>query len=39
MATVLRIDGYVVRIWSNDHLPRHVNVFKDNNDTTNSTPD
>ena len=30
MATVLRIDGYVVRIWSNDHLPRHVHVFKDN---------
>ena len=29
MATVLRIDGYVVRIWSNDHLPRHVHVFKD----------
>ena len=28
MATVLRIDGYVVRIWSNDHLPRHVHVFK-----------
>jgi hypothetical protein len=29
MATVLRIDGYVVRIWSNDHLPRHVHIFKD----------
>ena len=28
MATVLRINGYVVRIWSNDHLPRHVHVFK-----------
>lgn len=28
MATVLRIDGYVVRIWSNDHLPCHVHVFK-----------
>ncbi len=28
MATVLRIDGFVVRIWSNDHLPRHVHVFK-----------
>ena len=28
MATVLRIDGYVVRIWSNDHLPRHVHIFK-----------
>lgn len=30
MATVLRVDGYVVRIWSNDHLPRHVHVFKGN---------
>lgn len=30
MATVLRINGYIVRIWSNDHLPRHVHVFKDN---------
>lgn len=30
MATVLRIDGYVVRIWSNDHLPCHVHVFKGN---------
>ncbi len=30
MATVLRINGYVVRIWSNDHLPRHVHVFKGN---------
>lgn len=30
MATVLRINGYVVRIWSNDHLPCHVHVFKDN---------
>jgi hypothetical protein len=27
MATVLRISGYVVRIWSNDHLPCHVHVF------------
>ncbi|HAC62171.1 MAG TPA: DUF4160 domain-containing protein [Cyanothece sp. UBA12306] len=30
MATVLRIDGYIVRIWSNDHLPCHVHIFKDN---------
>lgn len=30
MATVLRINGYIVRICSNDHLPRHVHVFKDN---------
>ena len=29
MATILRIDGYIVRIWSNDHLPRHVHVSKD----------
>ncbi|MGV2827933.1 DUF4160 domain-containing protein [Myxosarcina sp. GI1(2024)] len=28
MATLLRIEGYIVRIWSNDHLPRHVHVFK-----------
>ena len=28
MATILRIEGYVVRIWSNDHLPSHVHVFK-----------
>lgn len=28
MATILRIDGYLVRIWSNDHLPCHVHVFK-----------
>lgn len=27
MATVLKINGYIVRIWSNDHLPRHVHVF------------
>jgi hypothetical protein len=30
MSTVLRIDGYVVRVWSLDHLPRHVHVFKNN---------
>lgn len=30
IATVLRIEGYIVRIWSNDHLPCHVHVFKDN---------
>ena len=28
MATVFRKDGFVVRIWSNDHLPRHVHIFK-----------
>ena len=30
MATVLRINGYVLRISSNDHLPCHVHVFKGN---------
>ena len=28
MATILRLDGFTVRIWSNDHLPRHVHLFK-----------
>jgi hypothetical protein len=28
MATVLRKNGFIVRIWSNDHLPRHVHIFK-----------
>ena len=30
MATVLRIEGFVVRIWSHDHLPCHVHIFKGN---------
>ena len=34
MATVLRINGYIVRIWSNDHLPRHVHVFKGDGECT-----
>ena len=34
MATILRINGYVVRIWSNDHLPRHVHVFKGDGECT-----
>jgi Domain of unknown function (DUF4160) len=28
MATIIREDGFSIRIWSNDHLPRHVHVFK-----------
>ena len=28
MATILKEDGFSIRIWSNDHLPRHVHVFK-----------
>ena len=30
MPEVLRIDGYIVKIWFNDHPPSHVHVFKDN---------
>lgn len=28
MPTVLRKDGFAVRIYFNDHLPPHVQVFK-----------
>ncbi|MEA5534697.1 DUF4160 domain-containing protein [Crocosphaera sp. XPORK-15E] len=28
MPTVLRKDGFCVRIYPNDHLPSHVHVFK-----------
>ncbi len=28
MPTVLRNDGFAVRIYFNDHLPPHVHVFK-----------
>lgn len=28
MPTVFKEDGFVIRIWLNDHLPRHVHVFK-----------
>ncbi|WP_083870197.1 DUF4160 domain-containing protein [Gloeocapsa sp. PCC 73106] len=28
MATIHREDGFIVRIWSNDHLPCHVHIFK-----------
>ena len=30
MPKVLRINGYVVKIWFNDHPPKHVHVFKGN---------
>jgi Domain of unknown function (DUF4160) len=30
MPEVLRIDGYTVKIWFNDHPPSHVHVFKNN---------
>ncbi|WP_019504966.1 DUF4160 domain-containing protein [Pleurocapsa sp. PCC 7319] len=30
MPEILREDGYVVKIWFNDHPPRHVHVFKAN---------
>lgn len=30
MPTVLRKDGFAVRIYFNDHLPPHVHVFKGN---------
>ena len=30
MATVLNIEGFTVRIWSKDHLPCHVHIFKGN---------
>ncbi|MEQ9485335.1 DUF4160 domain-containing protein [Coleofasciculus sp. F4-SAH-05] len=28
MATILRKDGFSVRIYTNDHLPSHVHVIK-----------
>lgn len=28
MATVHRENGFIVRIWSNDHLPCHVHIEK-----------
>lgn len=30
MPEVLRVDGYIVKIWFNDHPPQHVHVFKNN---------
>lgn len=30
MPEVLRVDGYIVKIWFNDHPPKHVHVFKNN---------
>ena len=32
MPTVLRQDGYTVRIYLNDHSPAHVHVFKAENE-------
>ena len=29
MPTILSVEGYLVRIYLNDHLPRHVHVIKD----------
>ena len=29
MPTVLRAEGFEFRIWTNDHEPPHVHVFKD----------
>lgn len=28
MATILKKDGFLVRIYTNDHLPSHVHVIK-----------
>ena len=28
MPEILRVDGYIVKIWFNDHPPQHVHVFK-----------
>ena len=28
MPEVLRVDGYIVKIWYNDHPPKHVHDFK-----------
>lgn len=30
MPEVLREDGYIIKIWFNDHPPKHVHVFKSN---------
>ncbi|MGL5795868.1 MAG: DUF4160 domain-containing protein, partial [Waterburya sp.] len=30
MPEIFRKDGYVVKIWLNDHPPRHVHVFNAN---------
>ena len=30
MPEVLRVDGYIVKIWFNDHPTQHVQVFKNN---------
>ena len=28
MPEILRVDGYIVKIWFNDRPPKHVHVFK-----------
>ena len=28
MPTIIKQDGFRIMIWSNDHLPPHVHVFK-----------
>lgn len=28
MPEILRVDGFIVKIWLNDHPPRHVHIFK-----------
>ena len=28
MPTVLRVDGFAVMIYTHDHLPQHVHIFK-----------
>jgi len=28
MPTVLRVEGFVIRIYLNDHAPAHIHVFK-----------
>jgi hypothetical protein len=30
MPEVLRENGYIIKIWFNDHPPKHVHVFKSN---------
>lgn len=30
LPTIINIDGYAVKIFFNDHLPRHVHVIKNN---------
>lgn len=32
MPTVLRVDGFAIRIYLNDHTPAHIHVFKAENE-------